>query len=230
LLVRAIGPSLAAAGVTSALADPSLRLVSSTGEVLAANDDWGAGGQADEIIATNLAPNDSKESAIIASLAPGAYTAILTGAEGSQNIALVEVFDLDATHSPQLLNISTRGFVDSGEGVMIAGTILGGTEPETLIFRGLGPSLAAGPVQISDPLADPMLRLVDSQGTTISVDDNWQDVQAAEIMQTGLAPSNALESALLVTLPAGSYTALLSDALGGTGIGLLEIYHLINSQ
>jgi hypothetical protein len=113
---------------------------------------------------------------------------------------------------------------------MIAGTILGGIEPETLVFRGLGPSLAAGRVQISNPLADPLLRLVDSQGTTISVDDNWQDIQAGEIVQAGLAPSNALESALLVTLPAGSYTALLSDALGGTGVGLLEIYHLTNSE
>ena len=125
-----------------------------------------------------------------------------------------------------MLNISTRGLVDSGEGVMIAGTIIGGVEAETLVFRGLGPSLATGPAQISNPLPDPVLRLVDSQGTTLSVNDNWQDAQAGEIGQTGLAPTNALESALLVTLPAGNYTALLFDARGGSGIGLLEIYNI----
>jgi hypothetical protein len=226
VIVRAIGPSLAAAGVTSALADPSLQLFDATGQLVAGNDDWMTGGQADEIIATMLAPDDPKESAIVATLAPGAYTAIVNGAEGDNNIALVEVFDLDSTHVPQLLNISTRGLVDSGERVMIAGTIIGGIEAETLVFRGLGPSLAAGSTQISNPLADPMLRLVDSQGTTLSVNDNWQDAQASEIGQTGLAPANALESALLVTLPVGSYTALLSDTSGGSGIGLLEIYHL----
>jgi acetyl esterase/lipase len=226
VIVRAIGPSLAAAGVSSALSDPSLQLVDSAGQVLAANDDWISGDQVQEIMETTLAPNDSRESAIIASLAPGAYTAIVNGAEGSQNIALVEVFDLDATHPPQLLNISTRGSVDSGEGVMIAGTIISGTEPEALIFRGLGPSLGAGSAQISNPLADPVLRLVDSQGTTLSVNDNWQEAQASEITQTGLAPTDTLESAILVTLPAGNYTALLFDAHGGSGIGLLEIYNI----
>jgi acetyl esterase/lipase len=230
VIVRAIGPSLAAAGVTSALADPSLQLVDSGGQILAANDDWMSGEQAQEIIETTLAPNDAKESAILASLAPGAYTAIVNGAEGSQNIALVEVFDLDAAQPPELLNISTRGFVDSGEGVMIAGTIVGGVEAETLVFRALGPSFASGPVQINNPLPDPILRLVDSQGTTLSVNDNWQDTQATEIGQTGLAPANALESALLVTLPAGSYTALLSDTHSGSGIGLLEIYNVGSGQ
>lgn len=230
VIVRAIGPSLAAAGVTFALADPSLQLVDSGGQVLAANDDWMTGGQTEEIIETTLAPNDARESAILASLAPGAYTAIVNGAEGSQNIALVEVFDLDAAQPPQLLNISTRGLVDSGEGVMIAGTIIGGVQAETLIFRGLGPSFAGGPAQISNPLPDPELRLVDSQGTTLSVNDDWQDSQAGEIGQTGLAPTNALESALLVTLPTGNYTALLFDARGGSGIGLLEIYNIGSGQ
>ena len=226
ILVRAIGPSLASAGVTGALADPSLQLVDSTGQVVAANDDWMNGGQMEAIIATTLAPNDQRESALIAPLLPGAYTAIVNGTESTNNIALVEAFDLDGFYPPQLVNLSTRGQVDFGEGVMIAGTIIGGTEPETLLFRGLGPSLA----QLSNPLPDPTLTLVDGQGTTLSVNDNWQDSQATEIGQTGLAPADALESALLVTLAPGSYTALLSDVHGSPGTGLFEIYHLDSSQ
>ena len=224
VVVRAIGPSLAAAGVSSALLNPSLQLLNSTGQILATNDDWMDERQAEEIIATNLAPNDSRESAIVASLAPGAYTAIVTGTEGMQNIALVEVYDLDSANTPQLLNISTRGPVDSGDGVMIAGTIIGGDQPQTLLFRALGPSFDHG--QIPDPLPDPVLQLIDSQGTAISVNDNWQDSQAGEIGATGLAPGNALESALLITLPAGSYTALMSELNDDSGTGLLEIYHL----
>ena len=230
VIVRAIGPSLATAGVTAALKDPSLQLVDSTGQVLATNDDWMVGTQAQEIVETTLAPSDPKESAIIASLGPGAYTAIVNGATGTQNIALVEVFDLDSSTSSQLLNISTRGYVATGEGVMIAGTIIGGTEAETLVFRGLGPSVAAGPPPISDPLPDPMLMLVDGQGTTLFSNNDWADAQAGDLVGTGLAPSDAREAAILITLAPGSYTALLSDAGGATGIGLLEIYNITNSQ
>ena len=116
----------------------------------------------------------------------------------------------------------------SGEGVMIAGTIIGGTQPETLLFRGIGPSLPSD--QISEPLPDPVLELIDGQGTALSVNNNWQDTEATEIGATGLAPGNALESALLLTLPAGNYTALMSDHNGGSGTGLLEIYHFSASQ
>ena len=225
--MRAIGPSLAAAGVDSALLNPTLQLVDSTGQIVAENDDWMTSGQAQEIIDSNLAPTDSRESAIIAALAPGAYTAIVTGTDGTQNIALVEVYDLEAGRFPQLLNISTRGAIDSGEGVMIAGTIIGGTLSETLLFRGLGPSLAP---DVSNSLPNPQLQLIDAQGTTISVNDDWSDTQASEIGLTGLAPTDALESALLITLPPGNYTALMSDLEGATGIGLLEVYNLTSSQ
>jgi len=230
VIIRAIGPSLAAAGVTSALADPSLQLVDSTGQILATNDDWISGTQAQEIVETTLAPSDPKESAIIASLEPGAYTATVNGAQGTQNIALVEVFDLDAATPSQLVNISTRGYVSTGEGVMIAGTIIGGTEAETLVLRGLGPSIAAGPPPISDPLPNPMLTLVDSQGTTLFANNDWQDTQAADIMNTGLAPTDAREAAILITLAPGNYTTLLFDAEGAIGVGLLEIYNITSSQ
>jgi acetyl esterase/lipase len=230
VIVRAIGPSLAAAGVSAALADPSLQLVDSTGQVLATNDDWMSGTQAQEIIETTLAPSDPKESAIIASLGPGAYTATVNGAKGTQNIALVEVFDLDPAKPSQLVNISTRGYVATGEGVMIAGTIIGGTEAETLVLRGLGPSIAAGPSPISDPLPNPMLMLVDGQGTTLFTNNDWQDAQGADIMDSGLAPLDAREAAIFITLAPGNYTTLLFDAGGAIGVGLLEIYNITNNQ
>ena len=229
VIVRAIGPSLIGAGLPNALADPSLALFDSSGELLASNNDWISSSQSQEIIETGLAPTDGKESALIAVLAPGAYTAIVTGIEGAQNIALVEVYDLEAANPEQLLNISTRGLVDTGDGVMIAGSIIGGTLPETLVVRGLGPSLGGGPAPISDALADPTLSLVDSQGTTISSNDNWQDSQAAELSALGLAPGEPLEAALLITLPPGSYTAILSDLQGTAGVGLLEIYNVTDS-
>jgi hypothetical protein len=109
---------------------------------------------------------------------------------------------------------------------MIAGTIIGGTESQTLVLRGLGPSIGTGPGAIANPLPDPTLTLVDQNGATIFANDNWQDSQGSQIAATGLGLSNPLESAILVTLPPGNYTALLADAHGATGIGLLEIYNV----
>jgi hypothetical protein len=198
--------------------------------LLATNNDWINGDQTQEIRATMLAPGDPKEAALIADLAPGSYTTIVTGVEGTQNIALVEVYDLDPTHAVQLLNLSTRGLVGTGEGIMIAGSIVGGTEPETLVFRALGPSLGQEPFSIADPLPDPSLQLIDSQGTTIFANDNWQDAQAAELVAAGFDPGDPLDSALLLTLPAGTYTVLLSDTHGASGTALLEVYNITSSQ
>jgi acetyl esterase/lipase len=226
VIVRAIGPSLADAGLANALADPTLALFDSSGTLLASNNDWINSQQMQEIADTGLAPAESKESALIAVLSPGSYTAVVSGVAGPKNIALVEVFDLESTNPQQLLTLSTRALVDSGEGVMIAGSIVGGTAPETLVMRGLGPSLAGGPAPISDALPDPILRLVDSQGTTIFSNDNWQDAQAAQLTALGLAPGDPLEAALVVTLPPGSYTSILSDVQGASGVGLLETYNV----
>ncbi|HEY2714139.1 MAG TPA: alpha/beta hydrolase [Chthoniobacterales bacterium] len=225
--LRAIGPSLGEAGISEALADPSLQLFDATGHTLSSNDNWMDGSQAEEISQAGLAPNDSREAALIATLAPGAYTAVVTGSDSLQNIALVEVYDLDGGHTPQLLNISTRGQVELGDGVMIAGTIIGGTESQTLLLRGLGPSFAGA---VSDALADPNLSLVDGNGTTVAANNDWQDTQKSDIIASGLPPASPREAAILATLPPGSYTALLSDAQGASGIGLLEIYNLTGNQ
>jgi len=229
VIVRALGPSLVGGGVAAPLADPSLQLVDSHGKIIASNNDWMTGGQVQEIIDSKIPPNDPRESAIVASLPSGVYTALITGVDGAANIALVEIYDLDAANQPQLLNISTRGRVENGEGVMIAGTIIGGATPETVVVRGLGPSLASS--QISDPLPDPHLSLIDSQGTVVSSNDNWQDsLQATEITEVGLGLTNPLEAAIFITLSPGNYTALMSEAHGATGVGLVEIYNITSSQ
>jgi hypothetical protein len=224
VVVRAIGPSLSPL-VTAALADPSLQLFdSSSGQMIASNNDWMTDPNPQAVIDSGLAPIDSRESAILTSLLPGAYTAVVTGLEGTQNIALVEVYDLDSTNTPQLLNISTRGFVDTGDGVMIAGVIVGGTIPKGVVIRGLGPSLATS---IANPLPNPTLTLYDSLGQIIATNDNWQDDPNSQgVIDAGLAPTNALESAILTALTPGSYTAILSDANDATGVGLVEIYNI----
>jgi len=147
--------------------------------------------------------------------------------EGTQNIALVEIYDLDSHNPPPLLNISTRGFVDTGDGVMIAGVIVGGTTTKSVVIRGLGPSLATS---IANTLPNPMLTLYDASGQVIAMNDNWQDdANHQEVIDVGLAPDNTLESALFVTLPPGAYTAILSDTIGATGVGLVEVYNITPS-
>jgi hypothetical protein len=228
--VRALGPSLGAAGVSSPLLDPSLQLFNSSGQLIASNNDWMTNDNAQAIIDSGLAPPDSRESAILTDppLAPGAYTTIVTGIDGTiNNIALVEVFDLDSVNTPQLLNISTRGTVSTNDSVMIAGVIVGGTTGQLVVIRGIGPSLAGS---IPNTLPDPQLSLVDSLGQVIATNNNWQDTQAADISATGLAPTNSLESAILAPLAPGNYTAILSDVNGVTGIGLVEVYNITSNQ
>jgi hypothetical protein len=223
IVVRAIGPSLGALGVLTPLLDPSLELFDSSGQLIGSNNDWQDDPNFQQVIDAGLAPSDSRESALFVSLSPGAYTIVVTGVDGTQNIALVEVYDLDSLNPPLLFNLSTRGFVDIGDAVMIAGVIVGGTTGQTVVVRGLGPSLAGA---VSNPLADPTLTLFDSLGVQVATNDNWQDTQATEISATGLAPTNTLESAILSPLLPGRYTAILSGVNGGTGIGLVEIYNV----
>jgi hypothetical protein len=227
VVVRALGPSLGARGIISPLLDPSLQLFDSSGRLVASNNDWMSDVNAQQLIDSGLAPADSREAALFISLSPAAYTVVVTGVDGAQNIALVEVYDLDSLNTPQLLNISTRGLVDIGDGVMIAGTVIGGTTGQAIIIRGLGPSLASHGV--ADFLPNPTLSIVNSLGVVVATNDDWQnDPAAADILAAGLAPTNTLEAATLLGLLPGSYTAILSDLSGSTGIGLVEIYNVTN--
>ena len=224
VIVRAIGPSLGAAGVSGAMVDPTLELHDSTGATIATNDNWTASTQANEIAASGVAPSDPNESAIIATLLPGSYTAIIRGANNTTGIASIEAYEMDST-STRLVNISTRGRVGINDQVLIGGVIVTGSQSKDVIMRAIGPSLAnAG---ISGALADPTLELHDSSGNTLSTNNDWQSSsQASQISASGLAPSNSKESAIIATLAPGSYTAIIRGVNSSTGIGMIEVYDL----
>jgi hypothetical protein len=223
LLLRAMGPSLAAAGVSNSLADPVLEVLDAAGNRIAFNDNWRTDDEAN-IIATGIPPADDHEAAILATLSPGAYTAIVRGSGGGTGVALVEAYDLSGTGNSQLGNISTRGFIAPGGGVMIAGFILGGgTGGSKVIVRAVGPSLTAA--GIAHPLDDPTLELHDGNGVAIAFNDNWRDAQQADIEATGVPPTNDREAAIVADLPPGSYTAVIADRNGG-GIGVVEVFCL----
>jgi hypothetical protein len=224
VLLRAIGPSLEQADIDDALQDPVLELHAADGTRIAFNNSWRYSQEA-EIIATGIPPSDDREAAILATLAPGSYTAIVTGRHATTGVALVEIYDLSDSASGQLANISTRGFIDHGEEVMIAGFILGGgSGASKVIVRGIGPSLATA--AIDQPLADPTLELHDGNGIAIAFNDNWRDTQQSEIEATGIPPTDDRESAIVATLPPGPYTAILAGRGGGSGIGLVEVYKI----
>lgn len=232
VMLRAIGPSLTDAGLSGALADPTLELHDSTGALIGQNNNWQVsqlGGvittdQSAAISTSGIAPTNTKESAILATLPAGAYTVVVHGLNGSSGIGLTEVYDLGGSSSAQLVNISTRGSVQTADQVLIGGFIIGAGDSSEVLVRGLGPSLAVAGV--TNFLADPVLELRDSNGTLIRANDDWTGSQKAAIQATGAAPTNAKESAILQLLPPGSYTATVSGKNGTTGIGLVEVYHL----
>jgi hypothetical protein len=223
VIVRAIGPSTEVAG---ALENPVLELNGPAGFATITNDDW-EDTQKEEIEETGVAPEEPRESAIVVTLQPGAYTAIVRGNGNSTGIGLVEVYDLSLGAPSRLANISTRGFVQTDDNVIIGGFILGGQAGDEvrLVVRAIGPSMAqAG---ISNAVADPALDIRNKDGIRIAFNDNWQDdPEAGQVTQNNLAPGNALESALYLTLLPGEYSAIVSGDGGSTGVGLVEIYHL----
>jgi YVTN family beta-propeller protein len=230
---RAIGPSLSQIGIAGAMTDPTLELHDDNNAIIATNDDWQTtqiGGvitssQASEIQSAGLAPSQGAESVIIAVLPPGNYTAVLKGKNNTTGIAVVETYDLDRTADSKLGNIATRGLVQKGD-VMIGGTIITGNSPANVLVLALGPSLAGA--AISNPLADPMLELRDASGTLEASNDDWRSSQETAIQNTGLAPTNNAESAILATVLPGSHTALVRGKNNGTGVAVVAIYQLGN--
>jgi hypothetical protein len=222
VIARGIGPSLS--GIEALLANPVLELHAADGSLIMSNDDW-KDSQQTEIQDSTVAPTNDLESAIVATLSPGNYTAILSGKDRTNGIGMVEIYDLDLASDSKLANISTRGFVQGGNDVMIAGFILGnGGDSEKVAVRAMGASLT----NLGTVLADPTLELHDANGNVLLSNDNWQDdsVQAADLTANGMAPQNDLESALIITLPPGQYTAIVAGNGGGTGVGVAEVYHL----
>jgi glucose/arabinose dehydrogenase len=226
VVLRGIGPSLATAGlpVPGRLSNPTLSLRDVRGQELDANDDWMNTARRQDLINFGLAPTDPSESAIVATLLPGAYTAIMQGAGGATGIGLVELFDVTSGVPANAVNLSTRARVQTGDNVLIGGLIIGGTQTQRVILRAIGPSLAAQGV--TGELHDPTLELVDSSGARLAFNDNWRSDQASEIMATGLAPANDAESAIVRTLAPGSYTAIVRGAGDTSGVALVEAFRL----
>jgi hypothetical protein len=227
VVVRALGASLTSMGVpvNAVLADPVLSLHGPNGELIRRNNDW-KDDQRTAIEGTIYQPTDDRESVIVATLPPASYTAIVTGKDRTTGIGVVEVYDNAPAADAQLANISTRGFVVDGDNIIIGGFILGGNGPgdRRVGIRALGPSLAA--FGIATPLQDPTLELKNENGATLMTNDDWMQTQAVEITAAGLAPTDIRESALVATLPAGHYFAMVQGKTGATGVAIVEIYSL----
>jgi hypothetical protein len=222
VVVRGIGPSLSAYGVAGVLEDPIIYLSDSTGRSIGINDNWRTDFSSGSL--GPLSPTNDLESALFRSLEPGAYTVVLANKDGGTGVGLVEVY-FRAGNGAALTNISTRGFVEACDNVMIGGfTATDSNGPARYVIRAIGPSLEnAG---ISNPLADPIVELHDGNGELTAVNDNWQDGDETSIRETGLAPKNFAESVLLEILQPGAYTAIVRGKDGGTGVALIEVYNL----
>ncbi len=219
VILRAIGPSL---NLPGQLADPILELHDDSGALLEMNDNWVDSPNKQAIIDSTIPPSNNLESAIVRSLAPGAYTAIVRGASNGTGIGVVEAYDLDRTVDSKLANISTRGAVQTGDNVLFAGFIVLGPDSQKVIIRALGPS-----VPVPGALADPTLELHDSNGGTLESNDNWVDSPNKQaIIDSTIPPPNNLESAIVRVLPPAAYTAIVRGAGGSTGIAVVEIYAL----
>ena len=220
LVLRAIGPSLTSFGISDAMPDPSLCLFDSSGAAVALNDNWRSD-QGQIIEETGLAPSHDLEAALVTVLSPGSYTVVINDATGSQGIALFELYDLEPTSS-QLINLSTRGAVETQDRVMVGGLIIYGQQPTEFLIRAIGPSLAQSGIE--DTLTDPTLQLYDDQGSLVRENDDWRSDQEQQIIETTLAPSDDRESAILATLVPGAYSAIVRGISDSRGTGLLEIY------
>jgi hypothetical protein len=223
IMLRAIGPSLSISGV---LADPVLELHDASGRLLQSNDNWRST-QPDAILDTGIQPKSELESAIVTTLAPGIYTAIVKGVNNGTGVGLVELYDLDpAGSTSRLANLSTRGAVLTADNVMIGGFIVRGDAPKKMLFRVRGPSLILNGIPIPGSLSDPMLELHDANGSLFANNDNWRTTQPDDIQASTLAPSDDREPALISTLTQGNYTAIVRGARGTSGVALLEMYDL----
>jgi hypothetical protein len=222
VMIRAIGPSLSTVGVAGALADPILEVHDGSGQPIAQNDSWNS--HRLDALLSGLAPTDEHESALILTLPPGAYTAVVRGANADAGVALVEVYDLTADSDSKLANIATRGQVGTDANVMIGGFIIGGNQTTNVAVRAIGPSLAT--FGVGGALTDPILEVYDRQGVLLAQDDDWRMYQEQALIDSGLAPTDNRESAMLLSLQPGAYTAIVRGKNDSTGVGLVEVYNL----
>ena len=229
VVVRGLGPSLVNMGVPAAsvLNDPVIELHGPNGSLIASNDNW-KDTQKAQIEGTVFQPTDDREAVILATLPPAAYTVVISGVGNTTGIGVIEIYDNNPAADSDLANISTRGFVQTGNDVLIGGFTLGGNNnPTNMAVRALGPSLAS--FGLSNLLADPTLELHNSNGTIMASNDNWQDdpVSAALLTANGLDPDDVHEAAIFTSLaPPGQFTAIVAGKNGTVGIGIVEIYNV----
>jgi len=223
VIIRAIGPSL---NIPGQLNNPTLELYNGS-TLLGSNDDWQNQAPADKqaVIDSTIPPSNNLESALVRTLPANGntYTAVVRGAANTTGIAVVQVYDLDRTVDSRLANISTRGLVQTGDNVLFAGTIVLGQTSQKVIVRAIGPSL-----NLAGKMANPTLQLNDANGTQVAFNDNWRSDQEVDIVATGVAPANDLESAIVATLSGNgsTYTAIVRGANNSTGIAVVEAYVL----
>jgi hypothetical protein len=224
LAFRALGPSVKINGTTipGHLEDPVLELYDQNGQFITSNDDW-RDLQGDEIQNAGFAPGDERESVILRTVQPTSYTAIVRGKSNSSGVALIEVYDRDGGSATKLANISTRGFVETGDNVLIGGFIAGQETGNTqIVVRAIGPSLKQ---RLPNALDDPTLELRDANGGLIRANDNWRESQQAQIQATGLAPAHDAESAIVEMVTPGHYTGIVRGKNNTIGIALVEVYN-----
>jgi len=227
LIVRCLAYSLASYGIPGALGDSVIQLYDANNNLIASNDDWFTSSDAQTISSYHRDPPNSIESALLVTLNPGSYTAIVKSYSDAQQpaqsgIALFEVYDLRKSSS-RLGNVSTRGQVGTGDNILIGGIIVGGSTSKPVVIRALGPTLTQ--LGVTGVLADPRLELRDGNGNLVEANNDWQQSpEAGTVIADGKAPSNAKESAMAPTLSPGNYTALVTGVGGTTGTALIEVY------
>lgn len=210
ILLRGIGPSLAAFGVQGILLEPKIQLYDGTGASIASSQ--------------GSAPAaDPSEPAIVATLTPGHYTAVLSGTQNQPGVALVELYDLDPSVS-RVAALSTRGKIETGDNVLIGGFIVGGQQPGTVVVRAIGPTLTQAGIE--NALQDPNLELFDGSGSLIFANDNWRSDQQEQLLNSSIAPEDDRESAMVARLLPGNYTAVVRGRGDSTGVALVEIYYI----
>jgi hypothetical protein len=220
VILRGIGPSL---NVPGKLDDPTIQVFNDAGVSIGSNDDWKTDQQ--NVESTGLAPSDNRESALVMTLDPGLYTVVMRGKNNSSGIGVVEIYDIGLAANARLANVSSRGFIGTGDNILIGGFFAG---PQTaavtrMVFRAIGPSLAA--FNVPQPMQDPTIELRNGNGDLVASNDDWQTNQKTEIEATGLEPSDSRESAVVLTnFEPGPYTAIVRGKNNTTGNGLVEIY------
>ncbi len=233
VLIRGVGPSLADVGIVDALEETNVKLFSGP-NLIGENEHWQTNANVADIMATPFAPNSDLESALLVDLEPGTYTAHVQGVGSASGVGLVEIYEI-GNAGPNLIGLSTRGQVMTGENVMIGGIVIVGNPGETkrIVIRGIGPSLSDSGV--ADALDDPVITLYDKDGIALLENDDWDySPQTDAIAAIGFGPSVRLESVILIDLDPGIYTVIMKpfedeDTDAAPGIGLIEAYEILEN-